>query len=428
MSNERKLPISRTGRLARLAGVGARAGFEKLAGFLGKRGSEDSLAQAAADALGTMRGLALKLGQMASYVDGLVAQEHRELYQRTMRGLREAAATMSADAARQVVIGEFGRPPEELFSEWSPTPFASASIGQVHRARLQDGKQVAVKVQYEGIARAVAADLTNSELLGTFLGPLGAKLGLKDQLGEMRARFEEELDYLHEAASQRAFASLFSSDERIRVPAVIDRFTTRLVLTTELVFGRDFEEACSSTEAERRAWAETLWRFVFSSLLGPGFFNADPHPGNYIFGKRGIVWFLDFGCTRTLNPKTTEHVRRCHRSILARDEERFYRDAHELLGIPEGIEQARYMREYFRLCFEPMLASGPYKITHGYAAKLLDDLRARAKIQIIGSKKEFRPLPVELLFLNRLQLGFYSVLARLDVAVDYRALHGGILA
>src|SRR6266851_3557840 len=117
MSNERKLPISRTGRLARLAGVGARAGFEKLAGFLGKRGSEDSLAQAAADALGTMRGLALKLGQMASYVDGLVPQEHRELYQDAMRSLRDAAPTMPTEAVRRVAESELGRPPESLFAE-----------------------------------------------------------------------------------------------------------------------------------------------------------------------------------------------------------------------------------------------------------------------------------------------------------------------
>jgi len=303
MPDDRDLPTSRLGRLVRFAGLGTRAGLEKIAGKFGRSGSEAALAAAAAKALGTMRGLALKLGQMASYVDGFVPEEHRQLYEDAMRSLRDAAPTMPTEAVRRVVESELGRPPESLFAEWCEAPIASASLGQVHRACLHDGRQVAVKVQYEGVADAVAADLANSEILGTLLRPVSSKFGLAEQLAEMRARFLEELDYLHEAQAQKSFAAVFTAASQIKIPAVIHELTSRRVLTTELATGLKFDAACSSNEEDRKAWAETLWRFVFANLLGPGFFNADPHPGNYLFGPQGRVCFLDFGCTRTLSER-----------------------------------------------------------------------------------------------------------------------------
>jgi len=428
MPDDRDLPTSRLGRLVRFAGLGTRAGLEKIAGKFGRSGSEAALAAAAAKALGTMRGLALKLGQMASYVDGFVPEEHRQLYEDAMRSLRDAAPTMPTEAVRRVVESELGRPPESLFAEWCEAPIASASLGQVHRACLHDGRQVAVKVQYEGVADAVAADLANSEILGTLLRPVSSKFGLAEQLAEMRARFLEELDYLHEAQAQKSFAAVFTADSQIKIPVVIHELTSRRVLTTELATGLKFDAACSSNEEDRKAWAETLWRFVFANLLGPGYFNADPHPGNYLFGPQGRVCFLDFGCTRTLSEKSAARVRKIHQAILNDDLGEFFKGAHEMLGIPENVKQAKYMRDYLLLCFEPMRARRPYRLTHKYASQLMAELRAGAREQLLGSRNEFVPLPAEFLFFNRLQLGFYSVLARLDATVDYRALHSKILS
>src|SRR5262245_39703761 len=193
------LPTSRLGRLARCAALGTRAGAGKFASRLGSTGARGGIARAAADALGTMRGLALKLGQMASYVDGVVPDEHRETYEKAMKSLRDAAPAMSPEAAARVVEAELGAPPDRLFAEWTEAPFASASIGQVHRARLQDGRAVAVKVQYEGVDRAVTSDLSNASMMTSLLGPLATKFAMKEQVQEMRDRFLEELDYRHEA-------------------------------------------------------------------------------------------------------------------------------------------------------------------------------------------------------------------------------------
>jgi predicted unusual protein kinase regulating ubiquinone biosynthesis (AarF/ABC1/UbiB family) len=417
------LPTGRIRRLARLAALGSRAA----AGVLGSDGDGSALASAALDTLGSMRGLALKVGQMASYVDGAVPADFRDAFERTLATLRDGAPSMTEDQAARVVEAGLGDAPGRLFAEWSPIPFAAASIGQVHRARLFDGREVAVKVQYAEVAKAVASDLANASMLGGLLGPFASKFGMREQLAEMRARFGEELDYAHEAAAQIRFAAIHGGDPAIRVPAVVPERSARRVLTTELAYGIDFEAARRRREVERIEWAGALWRFVFKSLLGHGFFNADPHPGNYLFQPEGAVCFLDFGCTRMLEPERVVNIVEAHRAAVRGDERGLFAAFQRLLGTPEG-EQMRRMQSYVRACFQPLLARGPYRITREYAKGLWDELAQGALVQAWGSRKEFVPLPADLLFMNRLQLGFYSVLARLDVEVDFAAIEKRLLA
>jgi predicted unusual protein kinase regulating ubiquinone biosynthesis (AarF/ABC1/UbiB family) len=426
------LPTSRLGRFARFAMLGTRAGAGKLASVLGSQDAEAGVARAAADALGTMRGLALKVGQIASYVDGAVPEEHRETYERAMRSLRDAAPSMPPEAAARVVEEELGAPPDKLFAEWQAEPFASASIGQVHRARLADGREVAVKVQYEGVDRAVASDLANASMMTGLLGPLASRFGVKEQMQELRDRFEEELDYRHEAERQAEFARLFEGDPRVRVPAVVAERSSRRVLTTELVAGEGFEAACAAPAEERRAWAETLWKFVFTGVLGHGLFNADPHPGNYLFVRgagreRGAVWFLDFGCTRRVGIDHVRRIRRGHRAAIQGDVDGLVKPMLEAFQMRPGTDGARLGAEYIERAFAPILHRGPYRITHAYARSLMDGMRDNFHAMRRGKKDQFSVLPAEWLFFNRLQLGFYSVLARLDVDVDYNAADAAAL-
>src|SRR5262245_38243977 len=160
VERRRAIPAGRIGRVARLASLGARTGASLLVSRTGQGAAEH-----AAEVLGTLRGLAAKVGQMASYVDGVVPEAHRAAYESALRKLRDAAPTSSIAAIRTLVENELGAPIDRLFSEWSDEPFASASIGQVHRARLEDGRAVAVKVQHPGIDRAVESDLTNADVL-----------------------------------------------------------------------------------------------------------------------------------------------------------------------------------------------------------------------------------------------------------------------
>ena len=414
--DDREVPTGRLGRLARLAGAGARAGASLLLG----RGGDDAALQAA-EALGTLRGLAAKLGQMASYVDGLVPEDQRESYARAMGTLQAAAATSPPAAVQRLVEDELGAPIDRLFAEWEPRPIASASIGQVHRARLGDGREVAVKVQHPGIAHALESDLASAGALEAAIGMLGLRrLGTDQILADVKARFREELDYRLEAARQREFAAIHAGDPQIRVPAVVGERSSARVLTTELVGGLRLDEAACAPEAERAAWCRALWRFVYKGSLVGGLFNADPHPGNFFFGPEGQVFFLDFGCVQASEPGRQGLAQALHRAAGAGDDDAFARAGRAILRTRGGAYEAMVLA-YLRRAFEPQRRS-PYRITRPYAAGLVEEMKSMAMASRTIKDGSFVPMPPGIFFLNRLQFGFYSVLARLDAEVDYAAV------
>jgi predicted unusual protein kinase regulating ubiquinone biosynthesis (AarF/ABC1/UbiB family) len=420
MADERRLPESRLGRFARLAAMGVRTG----ASMLVDRGG-GSAAEHAAEVLGNLRGLAAKVGQMASYVDGLVPEQHAPAFEASLKALRAQAPKSSAAAIRALVEEELKAPIAELFVEWDDVPLASASIGQVHRATLADGREVAVKVQHPGIARAVESDLANASLLESFVGVLGGRrFDSKAMLEVIRTRFREELDYVNEAGNLRTFATLHAGDPRVLVPELIEDRSSGRVLTTILARGKTFEEACESPEAERAEWARTMWRFVFKGTLVGGVLMADPHPGNYIFHEGGRVTFLDYGCIQSFAEKRP-HAVRVHRAALTRDEKAFAQAVFTMVAAkpgPLGDLAVSYTRE----CFRPLFES-PYRMTKPYAAALVEGMRDMALVARKIPDEQFFTMPAEMLFVNRLQFGFYSVLARLDAEVDYAAIERGFL-
>jgi predicted unusual protein kinase regulating ubiquinone biosynthesis (AarF/ABC1/UbiB family) len=372
-----------------------------------------------------MRGLAAKIGQTLSYVDGLLPEAQRESYERMLSALRDKAPRSSWTAIKSVVETDLGGSIAELYASFEPEPFASASIGQVHRATLADGRAVAVKVQHPGIADAVESDLKNAgaaEGLVTLFGPQG--IDPKAAYEEISRRFREELDYTLEAKHQLAFATLHAGDPHIRVPDVIPSRSSRRVLTTALAEGCSLEEAATRPENERRQHAETLWRFVFKGNLVAGMFNADPHPGNYLFGTEGRVTFLDFGCVQPIDPARLPAARGVHRAAIARDERAFVEQASILLGL-RGGEYGAHAVAYSRRCFDPIFHS-PFRLTREYTTGLVKEIQD-LKRSMFAKDKSFVMLPPSMLLLNRLQFGFYSVLSRLDVSVDYASVERDFL-
>jgi predicted unusual protein kinase regulating ubiquinone biosynthesis (AarF/ABC1/UbiB family) len=389
-----------------MAGVGARAG----AGFVLSKSGVDA-AEYAAEVLGTLRGLAAKVGQTLSYVDGLVPEAQRESYERALSRLRDSTPRSSALAVQRVIEEELGAPIQRLFASFDSEPFASASIGQVHRARLPDGRAVAVKVQHPGIASAVESDLKNAGIAEGLVATFAPKgVDAKAAYDEVAKRFREELDYELEAKHQRDFAAFHAGDPQISIPAVIDDRSARRVLTTELA---------------ERAWAETLWRFVFRGNLVLGRFNADPHPGNYLFRPDGAVTFLDFGCVQPIAENSLAPARAMHKAAILHDEAAFREAAGLLLGL-RGGEYGMRAVAYVRRCFEPMFTS-PFHVTREYTTSLFTELREMKRL-MWAKDGSFVMLPPSMLFLNRLQFGFYSVLARLDVPADYAAVERRFLA
>ncbi len=421
MNEPRSLPPSRVGRIARLAAAGARIGAQRL-----RKHDEHDSARDAMTVLGNLRGLATKVGQMASYVDGVLPTEQRDTYGQAMSALFRAAPASPPEAIRSLIHRDLGRPVEELFAHFEPTPIASASIGQVHRATLHDGSEVAVKVQHPGIRRALESDLSNAGLLESMFGSyLGQGFNAAGVLAEARERFLEELDYEREAERQREFAQIHAGDDLVRIPKVIGDLSSARVLTTELVRGMSLDEAAQRSEDQRRAWGETLWRFVFRGSLVGGLFNADPHPGNFFFHEDGSVTFIDFGCIQPFPDGQLPHARRAHAAAIEGDEESFRRAGEVMLDVQPGLH-ADMAVGFMRQCFEPLFSS-PFRMTSEYVGGLVAQLRESALQARSLENDQINPLPKGVLFLNRLQFGFYSVLARLDVAIDYAAVERPIL-
>jgi predicted unusual protein kinase regulating ubiquinone biosynthesis (AarF/ABC1/UbiB family) len=287
----------------------------------------------------------------------------------------------------------------------------------VHRARLPDGREVAVKVQHPGIARAVESDLANASLLESFVGVLGGRrFDSKTMLAVIRTRFREELDYVREASNLRAFATLHAGDPCVLVPELVDSHSSGRVLTTGMAHGATFDEACAAPEVERAQWARSMWRFVFKGTLVGAMLNADPHPGNYVFHDAGRVTFLDYGCIQSFADRRP-HALKVHGAALARDEAAFHDAVFAMVGAKPGA-LGDLAVAYTRRCFSPLFES-PYRITKPYAAGLVDGMREMAVVARKLPDDQFFTMPPEMLFVNRLQFGFYSVLARLDCEVDY---------
>jgi predicted unusual protein kinase regulating ubiquinone biosynthesis (AarF/ABC1/UbiB family) len=196
---------------------------------------------------------------------------------------------------------EFGGPLRRVFSDFDERAFAAASIGQVHRATTVDGDDVAVKIQYPGVAEAVETDLRNATLLLPLVKRLAPGLDAKALAAEMRARIGEELDYELEAQNQRRIERLLRGHPFIRVPRVHTDVSTRRVLVSEYVEGDRFEVVRRADEAQRDRYAEIVLRLYFGLLYRDGIALGDPHPGNYLQSPDGRVCFLDFGLLRDVD-------------------------------------------------------------------------------------------------------------------------------
>jgi predicted unusual protein kinase regulating ubiquinone biosynthesis (AarF/ABC1/UbiB family) len=421
MTNERKVPEGRLGRLRRLAGLGVRTG----ASLLLSRDAGAAAAEQAAEVLGTMRGLAAKIGQMASYVDGMVPDSHREAYETALRGLRAAAPTSSPQQIRAVVEEELGAPIDRLYAEWSDAPLASASIGQVHRARLTDGQQVAVKVQHPGIAAAVKSDLDNAGMVQGLVAAAGpAQLNSREVFAEIKRRFEEELDYKLEAERQMFFHRLHHGDPAIVIPQVVTERSARRVLTTHLKTGASLEEAATATPELRRRYAEVLWRFVFKGNLVGGMFNADPHPGNYLFQPDGSIAFLDFGCVQPIVGDHLDAARTAHLAAVRHDAPAFRAAIVRMLGTSGGAYEEAMLAQ-IRSSFAPLFHA-PFRMTRAYVKSLVDGMVDMKRLMLARDSGFVAPKE-GLIFMSRLQFGFYSVLVRLDIEADYAAVEKAFL-
>ena len=372
-------------------------------------------AEDVASTLGTMKGVLMKLGQMASYVHDGLSPEAR----RTLSRLQDSVPPMTPELAAGVISAEFGAPPDELFSEWDPVPIAAASIGQVHRAITRDGQAVAVKVQYPGIAQTIEADLGNVALLRRVLRVVAPNQDVSALISELRERIGEELDYRREADNQRLFTSFFHEHPTIVVPAVVDELSTARVITSELATGARFAELMTWSQQEKDLAAETIYRYVFRSLYELNAFNGDPHPGNYLFEPGGRVTFLDYGLVKRFTADELAPLVSMVRYLCVEKDPDAFRRAMEQAGflVPDAPIPTEDVVEHMAVFYDTVRSRGPVTMTGGYASAV-----ARRFFDFGSPLAAYARIPQSYVILQRINLGLFAVLGELAATADWRSI------
>jgi len=374
------------------------------------------------DMLGSMKGAAMKLGQIASFVDLDLPPEAQATYHEVLARLRAAAPPVDPSSIRDVIADEFGAPAEEVFAEWDPHPIASASIGQVHRARLPDGTVVVTKVQYPGVAEAVESDIANAEMFAPLAKVFSPNLKIRPLMDELRDRLVDELDYQQEAQYQQAFFERYDGHPFIRVPGVFPDWCRPRVITTEYVEGRSFDDmVAEADEATQRRYGEIIYRFVFGSLNRFRLFNGDPHPGNYLFPGDGTTAFLDFGSVKLFRSVTREQLKRQMRAVIEGDATGLQRELREAGFIPAGrtIDPDKTLA-MFRLFNQPVLEDREYTYTREFARDVIR-IGSDPKAGYWQTLRQFN-FPPDYLLLNRIQWGVNSILARLGATANWHRI------
>ena len=374
------------------------------------------------DILGHMKGVAMKVGQIASVIDleGL-PPDARERFQQKLAALRDSAPRVSFKDMRKVIEDDLGERLENLFDEFEPEAVAAASIGQVYRARLDDGRRVAVKVQYPRVAAAVRADLQNIGLLLQAAKRVAPALDAKAVATELRERLGDELDYEHEAESQRRFALRLDGHPFIVIPKVFTELSSERVLVTEWVDGSEFEEVKQLDPATRDRFAEILFRFFFGSLYRDGDFSGDPHPGNYKLLDDGRVAFMDFGMTKRMHEERLEHERAVVRASLEGDAAAVRQELAALgfLAADDTDIDSDDLLEYERGFHGWHADDRPFTITREYVTKLV----SRAAPGSPSWHLERRlSLPPDAILARRMETLTLGVLGQLEATANWHRI------
>ncbi len=365
-----------------------------------------------------LRGAFLKLIQMLSMRQDLLPGDALEV----LRTTQSAVPPMNYAMIGEQIRSEIGKRPEMLFKSFDRTAFAAASLGQVHRATLKDGTEVAVKIQYPGVEDTVEQDLQNLKLLLRTVEALGRdvmrqKIDTRTVYAELVERLREELDYVNEARNMAEFGRLFADDPEIVVPHVIKELSSRRVLTMTFVEGYPLADVIGpEVDAELREWvARKMFTMLWRQIVEFGVLHTDFHPGNYLVSYHPRLGVLDFGSIR----RFPEPIRKAHlqvaRAIIERDD-KLLGAAMQKLGYLERGQDARPLVKVMHILFEPLYVEG------GFDPRDYDSVGKAAEVGEIAFEHKLYKSPAHSVFLIRALIGMEGIIRGLGIRADYREL------
>lgn len=363
-----------------------------------------------------LRGGAAKVAQLMAYFEGpdalsasLSREELADLFDRVPGG--------DPEGVRRVVEEDLGRPPAQLFATFAEQPFAAASLGEVHDASDAQGQELAVKIQYPGVAQALAADLQSDVVVKRLTGGAMGSAVEKDAREVLRSAVLHEVDYRAEGAFMNRFRRAFVADKQMVVPRYLPDLSGDRVLTAQRLRGLRLQDfLVDSTPAERSTVAATMFRFAFGGPLIHGLLNADPNPGNYLVlrDEAGLrVGFLDFGCCVELPEATQRCDQVMWQALLAGDGECLRLALHREGLVREAVELDSNRYRAWEACLQEPFSQHRFTWSAAYARSLAELTSALVR----GGRFT---LPAAAILLWRQRLGVASVLGQLNATADFR--------
>ena len=415
------------GRLFELGSLAARAGASTVASRLSGIGRSAPAREALRTAdlvknahrlvatLGELKGAAMKVGQMLSLQDAFLPPEVAVV----LRSLQGETPSLPLSMVEDQLAEELGDP-LQIFASFEPEAFAAASIGQVHRAVLRDGRHVAVKIQYPNIDRIVEADLGNLYRVLKSVVALVSKVDFEPIWKELRARLREELDYLHEAERMRRMTELHAGVPEIVIPRVIEEASTTRILTMTYEEGLSPDEACSAATPQelKDRWGLVLFDFLLRGLLEHRLLHADPNLANFAFRRDGRVVVYDFGCIKEVPLRLARGYRgMCRTALDGRIDELpallKKMGVHRVDGRPLDLA---LVEPWAALVLELLRSAPPYRfgVDDSVATRMFD--AARSSLAEAGDVR----FPPDIVFVNRTVGGHFGNLTRLRAEGPWR--------
>ncbi|AHD11986.1 ABC1 kinase family protein [Phaeobacter gallaeciensis] len=430
------VPSGRVSRLARIGGMAAQVAGNAMVGGVqalsqGQRPQLRDLLMTPANArrltseLARMRGAAMKLGQLMSMESGaLLPQELSQILSR----LRAEADFMPPKQLRQVLDAAWGEGWRRQFLRFDVRPMAAASIGQVHRAQLRDGREMAIKVQYPGVARSIDSDVANlgSLLRASRLVPGG--FDIAPYLEEARRQLHEEVDYDREGRYLADFAAQLNDQPQFQVPEFYPDWSTDAVLAMAYAKGRAVEDAQTAPQEVRDRLMRDLMALMLRELFEFGLMQSDPNFANYLFdAETGRIVLLDFGATRPLAPQVVAQYRALLRAGMRGDAAALTAAAADLgLVAPDGMADEGAMRAdhqrrvlaMITQVFDVLRTAKSYDFAD---PSLLQQMQAEG--MALAEEGMVPPaVPMDVLFVQRKLAGMVLLAGRLGARVPVRAL------